>query len=125
MSSAKQSPPEGLSDGGLELWHSIADSHELRADEWRILKDACFEADIIDRLQAEFATGETTAKGSMGQVVANPVLTEARQHRATLTSMLAKLKIPDTDATSQRRTAATSDAARKAARARWGTGRGA
>lgn len=117
-------PPE-LGVGGTALWDSIAGVYELRPDEWRILRDACFEADIIDRLQREFAAGETTTRGSMGQEVAAPTLSELRQHRATLTSMLGKLKIPDSPAGSAQKRAAVSDAARSAARARWGSGRGA
>lgn len=114
--------PAELGEGGLALWDSIAGHYELRPDEWRILKDACFEADIIDRLQVEFAHGETTTRGSMGQEVAAPTLSELRQHRATLTTMLAKLKLPDTPAGAQQKRAAVSDQARAAARSRWGSG---
>lgn len=117
--------PVALREGGRSLWDSIAGHFELRADEWRILQDACFEADIIDRLQVEFAAGETTTRGSMGQEVAAPTLSELRQHRATLTMMLAKLKLPDSPAGSAQKTAAISDAARSAARVRWGSARGA
>lgn len=121
----KPTPPPELEDGGRTLWDSIAPHYELRPDEWRVLRDACFEADIIDRLQREFMAGETTTRGSMGQEVAAPTLSELRQHRATLTTMLSKLKIPDTPAGAQQKRAAVSEAARSAARQRWGSGRGA
>ena len=37
--------------------------------------------DLIDRLQADLTDTPTTTKGSMGQEVAHPILSELRQHR--------------------------------------------
>jgi hypothetical protein len=52
----------------------------------------------------------------MGQPVAAPLVTEIRQHRATLARLLGTLKLPDESSTQEAR----SSAARKAAQARWG-----
>lgn len=92
--------PTGLRKGGKELWTSIHAKHyTLRPDELRILEDACHQADLIDELNRELRkqlrAGNFTVAGSMGQQVSNPLISEIRQHRATLTQMLAKLKLPD------------------------------
>jgi hypothetical protein len=116
--------PNGLKEGGQWLWDAIAGDpiYVLRPDEWRMLADACRETDIIDRLQTEFDLGETTTKGSMGQEVAAPTLSELRQHRATLAGLFSKLKLPDTSGSTARKSAYVSEQAAKAARARWGSG---
>lgn len=116
--------PKNLGDGGKALWDSIVPAYELRPDEGRILIDACREADIIDRLEEEQTDAELMVKGSMGQLVSSPLVTEVRQHRATLKSLLAQLKIPDSPAGAARKRAVTSENAVKAARARWGSGAG-
>lgn len=117
--------PTNLGKRGRALWSSIAGTYELRADELCTLEDACREADLIERLHAELAVAELTTKGSMGQEVASPYVSEIRQHRTVLTNLLKGLKLPDSPAGATRKRAATSEAARSAARARWGTGAGA
>lgn len=94
--------PTGLRKGGKELWSSIhAKNYVLRPDELRILEDACHQADLIDEINRELRKqlrdGNFMVSGSMGQQVSNPLISEIRQHRATLTQMLAKLKLPDLD----------------------------
>lgn len=116
--------PRGLADGGQSLWDSIVPAYELRPDEVRILIDACREADIIERLESELIDAELMVKGSMGQLVASPLVSEVRQHRATLAGLLGKLKIPDSPAGAARKRAVVSQNAVKAARARWGSGAG-
>lgn len=117
--------PVNLGKRGKALWASIAGVYELRPDELCTLEDACREADLIERLHAELANAELTTKGSMGQEVASPYVSEIRQHRTVLTNLLKCLKIPDSPAGAQRKRAQVSDAARSAARARWGSGAGA
>lgn len=116
--------PVSLGDRGRLLWDSIAGAYELRPDEIAILTDACREADLIERINDELAFAPLISRGSMGQEVASPFVSEIRQHRTVLAGLLAKLKIPETPATAARKKAAVSDSARKAARARWGTGAG-
>jgi hypothetical protein len=116
--------PANLGERGEQLWDSIIPAYELRPDELSILTDACREADLIERLNAELATSELTTKGSMGQEVASPFVSEIRQHRTVLAGLLAKLKIPDSPASGARKAAKTSADRSKAARARWGTGAG-
>lgn len=122
--STPRMPPK-LRTHGKALWTSIIPTFELRPDEMRILLDACREADLIGRLHDALETAPLTVKGSMGQEVASPLVSEIRQHRAVLAGLLSKLKIPESPAGAARKRAQVSDAARSAARARWGSGAGA
>lgn len=116
--------PTNLGKRGRALWDSIVPAYDLRPDEISTLEDACREADLIERLNAELATSELTTRGSMGQEVASPFVSEIRQHRTVLAALLKSLKLPDTPAGVQRKAAHTSEQRRAAARARWGTGAG-
>jgi hypothetical protein len=117
--------PPSLGKRGRALWDSIVPKYDLRPDELCTLEDACREADLIERLHAELAEAELTTKGSMGQEVASPYVSEIRQHRTVLTNLLKTLKLPDSAAGAARKRAQVSDAARAAARVRWGSGAGA
>lgn len=118
----KPRKPRGLAEAGEELWDSVADRYSLRPDEVRMLVDACKEADIVARLETELADAPLMVKGSMGQLVASPLVTEVRQHRAAVAMLLGKLKLPDNPQDDARKRAVVSENARKAARARWGSG---
>lgn len=113
--------PENLASAGTALWSQIAGVYELRPDEIRILHDACREADIVERLEGELADAPLMVKGSMGQLVASPLVSEVRQHRTVLANLLKALKLPDEAAGADRKSQYVSEQARAAARARWGT----
>lgn len=112
-------PPAGLNPTGRALWNSITKDYELRADERRILTDACREADLIQALTKELDGSDILIIGSQGQQVLNPIVSELRQHRSTLASLLKQLKLPD--ATDEKKDDAgdRSASARAAAQARW------
>jgi len=112
----KPAAPAKLGEKARKLWDEIIGTYELRADEVRILEDVCREIDLVERLEEEFRDAPTMVKGSMGQMVANPVLQELRQHRAVVARLLGQLKLPDEDG---RQAESVSNAARKAAMARW------
>ncbi|WP_280317287.1 hypothetical protein [Nocardia wallacei] len=113
---SKPAPPKGLKPGGAALWRSIVGKYELRADEQRVLREACREVDLIDTLERELATDKVMIPGSMGQRVVNPLITELRQHRATLAALLKSLKLPDEPGETP---AAESNQQRAAANTRW------
>lgn len=118
MSVAK--PPKHLAEPGRELWSEITKVHaSLRAEQLRILVDACGEADVIDRLETELRSSELMVRGSQGQLVASPLVSEVRQHRSVLAGLLKALRLPETNAEAVSREAETSEKARQAARARW------
>ena len=88
--------PTGLGPEGTKLWTSITDYYDLSPGEYRLLFDACQEADLIEAMTANWeANGSPlTAKGSQGQVVAHPAIQELRQHRNTLRGLIAAMKLP-------------------------------
>jgi hypothetical protein len=107
--------PSGLGTAGTALWSAIAGKYGLRADEARVLEDAAREADLIATLDAGMAGQDLLVRGSQGQQVINPLISELRQHRSTLAALLRQLKLPDEEVSAEAR----SNAARAAANARW------
>lgn len=114
---AVQPTPVGLTDAAAKVWVDITTKYVMRADELRILEDACFEMGLVDQMQAELSGSSMTVMGSQGQQVPNPLLSEVRQHRAIVKTLIGSLKLPDDGAGDS--VGATSAAARAAANARW------
>lgn len=111
--------PRGLDKSGRKLWREIVSSgkYELRPDELRVLEDACREADLIDELTVAAVGTPKMVRGSHGGTVINPLISELRQHRVTLNSLLRFLRLPDEGAAGE---LPRSVSARKAAQSRWG-----
>ena len=107
--------PAGLGRAGKALWKGIAGVYELRADELRVLEDAASEADLVEQLKDGMVDQPLIVRGSQGQEVINPLVSELRQHRATLSALLRQLKLPDEGQSE----AAISNQARAAANTRW------
>jgi hypothetical protein len=112
--------PITLGAAGLALWSSIAGKYALRPDEFSTLEDASALTDMIDALEKAWVEDgkPLTTKGSMGQQVTHPLISEIRTHRMARQALLRQLKLPDAGASGS--TASTS--ARKAASARWSHG---
>ncbi len=117
----KKTPPAptGLASGGRALWREVVANHELRADHRRILLDACREADLVDDLQAALKGSPRTVKGSMGQEVIHPLISELRQHRMALNTLLRGLSLSDTDTSAVDQRRATTASAMVMAKQRW------
>ncbi|MCX5212989.1 hypothetical protein OG689_27600 [Kitasatospora sp. NBC_00240] len=114
-------PPANLGEQGGRLWSDVNDENHLRVDELRILEDACREVDLVERLEDALRGQPLLVKGSMGQVVASPLVQELRQHRALVARLLGALRLPDDEeAGGERDARARSSQARQAALARWG-----
>lgn len=98
--------PTKLGPKGRALWKSIAESdkdYPLGPDSLRLLEDAAREADLIERLEDAQRDEPLTAKGSMGQTVASPFVSELRQHRSALASLLKQLQLPMTPQQAQQK----------------------
>jgi hypothetical protein len=121
MAPVKKSPaaPKGLAAGGRALWREVTKNHVLRPDHARILQDACHECDLIDDLQAALKDVPRTTRGSMGQEVIHPLISELRAHRATLSTLLRGLSLADTDTSAVDASRAATVSAIGLARARW------
>jgi hypothetical protein len=92
---AARPAPAGLDKAGKKLWREIAKDYDLRPDEYRVLEDAAREADLIDFMSEAMRDEPLLIEGSQGQMVLNPLVSELRQHRTTLSNLLTKLKLPD------------------------------
>lgn len=108
--------PADLGERGSALWESVTSRYGLRPDELAILADACHEADVIELLKAEFESRTLITTGSMGQDVAAPHVSEIRQHRTTLATLLTKLRLPDDAAGAS---SSSSEAGRALVNQRW------
>ncbi|MBP2341112.1 hypothetical protein JOF41_007366 [Saccharothrix coeruleofusca] len=117
------SRPANLGAKARAVWDDITGSFDLRADERRVLEDCCREIDLIERLEAELRGADLVVQGSMGQPVSSPLVTEIRQHRSTLARLFAALKLPEDAGSADQAAQDRSSSARKAAQARWGTGK--
>lgn len=123
--------PAGLRTAGKALWRDIAkqwpdDDLTPDARERRLLADACHEADMLAVLEAELdaaqAEGRMIVRGSQGQPVAHPFVSEARASRGSIRAALAKLGFQDPNDLEKvgRGGRTTSTSARAAAFARHG-----
>jgi len=111
--------PDGLGARGARFWRSCTASFEFSEAEFNILEEACRTLDDLDRLAEAVAADGAMVRGSAGQPVVHPALTEARGQRLALHRLLAALQLPDEDGA----TIPTSTSLRSstAARARWGS----
>jgi len=127
MTPRKPRKPAGLGPEGAQLWREVtsemaqdglvADSRERR---W--LLDACREADLIADLMTHLEGAPRVVRGSQGQDVAHPLISEIRQHRVVLGGLLARVSVFDPrDASSGTGTRTTTAMARAAAYARHGS----
>ena len=111
---------------GKRLWKSVVDVFDLDDEPHKVqvLAQACRVADIIAELDEHAAEAPLTVKGSQGQPVIQPTLSEARFQRALLAQLLGRLGLPDNDADEQEveHKARRSAAGRTAAKARWDRG---
>lgn len=121
MAERKRAVPRGIGKSGRKLWREMTADYELSPAEYRLLEDACREADLIDLIQAEIDGDDfdLTTFGSMGQTVASPLLAEVRQHRSVMKALLSAIKLPDEDSSSS---GERSTKARAAAQSRWQIG---
>ena len=118
--------PAGLGENGTALWRSITRLYDLRPDELLWLEKACRGEDRIADMEAA-RDGALTAKGSMGQLIAHPLVQEVRMQEAQNAALLARLKLPDLAEGGAQGTGAEkprSVQARKAAQSRWAAAHG-
>ena len=112
--------PSGLGVKGARLWADVTSGYKLRHDELDVLEDVCREADLIDKIEQELESSDLMVVGSQGQMVMNPLVSEARQHRATKMSLWKRLALPDPVAAE-----APANQQRAAAQSRWAASHGA
>lgn len=112
--------PSGLKATGKRLWAQVTNGLTFRPDELAILDQACRVADQVAALERVLAKSKSMIPGSTGQQVLHPAIAELRLQRSTLSTLLARLDIPEADGDLSEWDGLTaSQRARRAARARW------
>lgn len=102
---------------GAAFWRSVTADFEPDDGEAALLVEACRTLDMLDELAAAVARDGLMVKGSTGQPVTHPAVSEARQQRVTLARLLKALDFGDEDAPAV--SSRASDHARYAAQERW------
>jgi len=122
MSTKPARAPKNLDPEGRALWRSIAsqvaeDGLHLDQRELKLLESACREQDMLARIEAVLSTAPLTVKGAQNQMVAHPLIGEARRSRAQIASLLKAIGLDDPSAaeSSGRGSRTTSTSARGAA----------
>lgn len=113
--------PSGLKAAGKALWRAIhlAYDFEDAPEKLVILEQAARTADVTARLQAVVDKAyDLRVLGSQGQPVAMPEVSELRQYRALLASLLKAVNCPEDEDVLTR-----SELGKMGAKARW-SGRG-
>ena len=100
MTTKPARPPKGLAAAGLELWRAIAkqvcaDGLQLDARETALLTEACREADVRARIDEALIGVPVLMEGAQGQMVANPLIGEARRSRTTIAALLKQIGLED------------------------------
>lgn len=82
---------------GEALWIDVVSKYDLRPDELVTLEDVCRLSDMIAALDAAWVEQgrPLTTKGSMGQLVTHPAISEIKGHRMARNSLWKQLKLPD------------------------------
>ena len=85
--------PKGLGYQGGKLWDAVTSEFILGSEphKLRILFDASKMADSIDAMEKAMQGQPMTVRGSAGQQVINPLISEQRFARALLAQLLARL----------------------------------
>jgi hypothetical protein len=85
--------PAGLQAPGRKLWRKITGEFNLEndPDKAELLFQACKTADQIAELDEAAAEAPLTVKGSMGQPVISPFISEARVQRGLLAQLLSRM----------------------------------
>lgn len=103
MGVRKPRKPASLGAEGARLWAEI--TSEMAEDglvptsrERRWLEDACRTADSVADMEKALDGEPRIVRGSQGQPVAHPLIAEIRQHRVTLSALLARLEMTDAEA---------------------------
>ncbi len=112
-------PPAGLAEAGRALWLAlvgdVAEDWELDRRELHLLERACVCADRLAELDAAVERDGATTRGSRGQLVVHPALSEGRMLELVQMRLLKTVELADP---AEARSPASSRG-KRAADARW------
>lgn len=85
--------PKGFGPAGQKLWKTVLDEYELEYEPHKleILAHSCRVSDTVAELDRASANEPLTVRGSAGQMVIHPLISEIRFQRALLAQLLARL----------------------------------
>jgi hypothetical protein len=86
--------PPGLGVRGRALWRDTLAAYQLDPLEQMALLQICRRVDELDRIDLAMRGSKPTCAGSMGQLVAHPLLSEVRQHSETLRNLVKLIDLP-------------------------------
>ena len=117
--------PSGLiRDGhGQRLWRDLTAKWEFTESEYRLLEAACHTADRITRERRAIGD-QLTVKGSQGQIVAHPLLSQLRADEEHLAKLLARIDMPESEQESRDGEGDRSARMRAVVNSRWHTAYG-
>ncbi|MBT1171284.1 hypothetical protein [Bifidobacterium sp. SO4] len=93
--SGHRMPGKLIKDGkGQRLWRDLTAKWEFTEEEYRLLESACYTADRITLERREIGD-KLTVEGSMGQIVAHPLLAQLRADEEHLAKLLARIEMPE------------------------------
>ncbi len=123
---SKPRKPSGLKSAGGKLWDSLVDEFEFSEAPEALftLGEICREADLIARLQKTIDEADSlTTTDRYGRESALSALSEVRQHRQLLNSLIKSLNLPSAEGSDYEANGklTRSAAGRRAAAARWGS----
>jgi hypothetical protein len=90
----QQRPPKGLASAGRALWRDVQGGYVLDPAEEAILLQMCRLTDELGRLADELAAQNATVKGSRGQSIVNPLVSEIRLTSVALAKLAKALDLP-------------------------------
>jgi len=115
--------PRKLGSAGRKLWKSVTDTFDFvdEPHKLELLEKAARTADKIAKFEAltDELGDNLTSKGSAGQLIVHPYVTEIRNQTKLLESLLASMKLPATDEELLAQAEQRSRAGKTAASARW------
>ncbi|MCB0933293.1 MAG: hypothetical protein KDB71_15515 [Mycobacterium sp.] len=85
--------PKGFGTAGQKLWKTVLAEYELDYEPHKveILTHACRVSDAIAELERAARSEPLTVRGSAGQKVIHPLVSEVRFQRGLLSQLLARL----------------------------------
>lgn len=90
----RASYPKGLGGPGKRLLRDVRAQYKLDPREMVLAEEAAKLADQLARVDFALAGTDVAARGARGQLVAHPLLKEARQHRLAIAALLGRLDLP-------------------------------
>lgn len=108
--------PAELQAAGKALWRRLTADFVLEPAEVVLLGLACRQADALSDVEAAVERDGVMVTGAAGQQRLNAAVTECRQARLALATLVGRIALPAED---DRPMTAASERASRAARARW------